>query len=78
MHKSTKSCIFLYKYANSRKNFVLATILKIKEKMPKKAPFQGKNTVKMGKNRQFYEKSIKVPTKFLQFVQKWFFRVPTI
>ena len=30
---------FLYKYANLRKNFVLATILKIKEKMPKKAPF---------------------------------------
>ena len=27
----------------------------------------------MGKNRQFYEKNIKVPTKFLQFAKKCFF-----
>ena len=29
---------------------------------------------KCGKNRQFYEKNIKVPTKFLQFAKKCFFK----
>ena len=53
--------------------FAVAIILKIKLKIPQKAPFSSKNVVKMGKNRYFYEKTKKVPTKFLQFAKKCFF-----
>ena len=51
VYKTAQFLHFLYIYAKIRMFFAFAIILKIKEKMPQKAPFLGKNAVKMRENR---------------------------